>query len=375
MTFRTWPYDQATVGTYSADYQASYINELWGAYPTLYPNYGVRRGFTASVISGLNVRISSGAAMVNQHLVHSDANTDLAISANSSGNARIDLIVARIRTADSPNFGSLAVVTGSPSATPSAPSMVQTGTEWQIPILEVYVPNGAASFNLGSFKDVRKPMSPFEARAEPVGSMKLFTVYSSGSSNEPGSFDGEYECFLYADGRYIGGGNPGLVSSSLARGNPDAWPLFNLLWNTTGNTEFPMVSADASPAARGTSATADWFLNRYLPLPDLRGRVPVGPDSLGGSAANRITGAWADSIGGNAGEENHTLTQAELPAHTHSITVYDGAGGGSNLTPSTGSQVTPHVGATGSIGSGTAHNTVQPSIAIPYVVKFKYPGH
>lgn len=52
-------------------------------------------------------------------------------------------------------------------------------------------------------------------------------------------------------------------------------------------------------------------------LPDLRGRAVIGLDNLGGTPANRVTGAWADSLGGAAGAETHTLTQGEMPAHTH----------------------------------------------------------
>lgn len=57
-------------------------------------------------------------------------------------------------------------------------------------------------------------------------------------------------------------------------------------------------------------------------LPDMRGRTPVGLDNLGGTSANRITAAWADTAGGSGGVEEVTLTSAQsgVPAHTHGIT-------------------------------------------------------
>jgi microcystin-dependent protein len=370
MTVRAWPYAEATVGTYDETFQRTYINELWGSFPGLYPDYGVRRGLGLTTTAGLNVVVGTGAALINGHLVHNDAAATIAISANSSGNARIDLIVARIRTADSPNFGSLAVVNGTPSATPSAPSLVQTGTEWQIPLAEVYVANGAVALDDVTFKDVRKPMNPFEARENPIGIMKPFPLYSSLSPDQPGDFNGEYECFLFADGRYIGNGWLG-AGSELARDNYDTWHLYNFLWNITDDTYFPIVSQFGGAASRGASATADWFENKFLPLPDTRGRVIVSPDNLGGTAAGRLTSATFDNLGGAAGAETHTLTTAEMPVHNHGV-VTGLSGAGALQFAGAGASGTA---ATVNAGSGNAHNNVQPTIAIPFVIKFKHGGH
>ena len=61
-------------------------------------------------------------------------------------------------------------------------------------------------------------------------------------------------------------------------------------------------------------------------LPDLRGRVPFGSDTMGSSAAGRLTGARpggvAGALGSVGGEETHTLLQVETPVcpHKHSVT-------------------------------------------------------
>jgi microcystin-dependent protein len=53
-------------------------------------------------------------------------------------------------------------------------------------------------------------------------------------------------------------------------------------------------------------------------LPDLRGRFPVGKNAGTFSA-----------LGGTGGEETHTLTVPEMPAHTHPLIVTTlGKGGG-----------------------------------------------
>lgn len=52
-------------------------------------------------------------------------------------------------------------------------------------------------------------------------------------------------------------------------------------------------------------------------LPDLRGRVLLGRDNMGGSSANRVVNAQADAFGGNAGAETVALSSSEMPSHTH----------------------------------------------------------
>jgi microcystin-dependent protein len=107
-------------------------------------------------------------------------------------------------------------------------------------------------------------------------------------------------------------------------------------------------------------------------LPDLRGRAPVGKDNMGGSSANRITAAWADSLGGSGGEENHTLITAEIPPHNHPF--YGVNGGGSSQTR--GSYVTDSIatnfpsGIIGDTGGGGAHNNLQPGIALNFIIKY-----
>ena len=107
-------------------------------------------------------------------------------------------------------------------------------------------------------------------------------------------------------------------------------------------------------------------------LPDLRGRVVAGQDDMGGSSANRLTGVTGsvngDTLGGTGGAETHTLLTAEMPAHTHTTgdTLADtpGGGGTSTLRPNGGT-----TNSTGSTGGDGAHNNVQPTIILNYIIK------
>jgi microcystin-dependent protein len=56
-------------------------------------------------------------------------------------------------------------------------------------------------------------------------------------------------------------------------------------------------------------------------LPDMRGRVPAGPDAMGGSAANRLTNPAGSQIGGTLGAESHQLTIAQMPSHSHGMST------------------------------------------------------
>ncbi len=103
-------------------------------------------------------------------------------------------------------------------------------------------------------------------------------------------------------------------------------------------------------------------------LPDLRGR---SPRHIGGNP------------GGRAGEENHPLTTAEIPAHDHPVqgstnasdttdptdAVQGNAGGGRRpVTPYvTGNNLTPMV-ESGVTGSGAGHNNMQPFLTLTFVI-------
>ena len=128
-------------------------------------------------------------------------------------------------------------------------------------------------------------------------------------------------------------------------------------------------------------------------VPDLRGRVIAGYDSMGGSSANRLTnqsgGVEGDTIGAVGGAETHTLTEAQLAAHTHTASVtdpghthnYDQAQytfastnnatqvATSNSATATSSATTGITVSNANTGGGGAHNNVQPTIILPYIMR------
>ncbi|MBF0619726.1 MAG: tail fiber protein [Candidatus Omnitrophica bacterium] len=109
-------------------------------------------------------------------------------------------------------------------------------------------------------------------------------------------------------------------------------------------------------------------LSTTFNLPDLRGRTVVGLDNMGTGAANVIVGAWADKIGGTYGEEEHQLTIAEMPAHGHSFSYWATAGGGGSGWQLQINNVDGYRN-TDSTGGNVAHNNMQPSIALCWIIK------
>jgi microcystin-dependent protein len=97
----------------------------------------------------------------------------------------------------------------------------------------------------------------------------------------------------------------------------------------------------------------------HFNIPDLRGQTLLGQ----GAAVSGTT----YPLGGAGGEETHTLTVGEIPAHTHPysapITI-----GTILLPPLDAAAVNPFPATTGSTGGGAAHENRQPYQVVNYAI-------
>lgn len=105
-------------------------------------------------------------------------------------------------------------------------------------------------------------------------------------------------------------------------------------------------------------------------LPDLRGRVVAGKDNMGDTAAGRLTSAVAGStLGASGGAQTHTLSAGEMPAHAHTLNNSYADLPSEGIALNAGGGRAPSSYTTSSAGGGAAHNNVQPTIILNYMIK------
>ncbi|PTX92104.1 hypothetical protein DB346_24460 [Verrucomicrobia bacterium LW23] len=171
--------------------------------------------------------------------------------------------------------------------------------------------------------------------------------------------------YVMASGRTISDGSGG----GTERAHADCAALFALLWADWTNATAPIYSSAGGASTRGASANADWIAHKRISLPDLRGRVPVGKDDMGGAPANRMTaggaGLTGTTLGAGGGAQTHVLTVAQLASHPHTTGRVDpGAGFASGSTFTWTAPVN-----TGSAGGDQAHTNTQPSLILNYIIR------
>lgn len=174
---------------------------------------------------------------------------------------------------------------------------------------------------------------------------------------------------------------------------PYAGDIAPLGWLRCDGTEVSKAQYPRLFASLGDTYGTPVNSNNFI-LPDLRGRTIIGAgDGLG--LSNRV-------LGSTGGQETHTLTESEIPGHTHTGTTESNgdhnhtvsntvqktgnntpgsldneSGGGSEIDCiSTSTTTTSTAGAhthtftTNSTGSGLAHNNMQPFITLNYIIRY-----
>lgn len=339
MTETSWPFDSGTVD----ETTWSRMARVWGGTGIVgYPGDTNAQVYGDS--SGRQVKIRAGQAQVQGHHWRSDAEVTKAIAANASGNPRIDRIVLRLDP--SANTLALAVLEGTPGATPSAPALTQTesGT-YELSLATVAVANGASTISAGNVTEERTHIAD---RGVPTGTLTPF----AGTSAPAG--------YLIADGTAV-----------------------------SRNTYSQLYAAIGTTYGVGDGTTT-------FNLPDIRGNVVAGADA---------SQTEFNAVGKKGGVKKHTLATSELPAHGHVIPEHghaaavhasgdipaqmsnDGGTGTGTQAARRGTDTGSSAGIRGSnhahgitvynqaaywsqnTGGGAAHQNLQPYIALNYIIK------
>lgn len=99
-------------------------------------------GLAVTAGTGLTVSVATGKAFIGQKWIKNDAAMTLTIT-TAADQARIDAVVLRRNTTN--RVCEIAVKTGTPSASPSAPAMTRTSTTYEMALAYVNVAAGATS--------------------------------------------------------------------------------------------------------------------------------------------------------------------------------------------------------------------------------------
>ena len=145
--------------------------------------------------------------------------------------------------------------------------------------------------------------------------------------------------------------------------SPEGWLLCDgTAYSTSTHPEYEDLYAAIQNAYGGSDGTD-------FQVPNLKGRMPVGLDS--GQTE-------FDAMGETGGSKTHALTEAEMPAHTHTLKTYQKSNNtngvaayppsGSNSASPTGGEYTGD--SVQSAGSGTAHENMPPFLVVNYIIKY-----
>lgn len=163
---------------------------------------------------------------------------------------------------------------------------------------------------------------------------------------------------------------------------------FNLATSRANAYSATKINTSGTQSGTHTLNDCPWGLgdgSTTFNIPDMRGYAPAGSDSIGGTVASRLTKAQTQGVYGNrgatGGEQGHQLVTAELASHTHQENFPQTNNAGSENNPgsyfgqmiytnnaSHTSQFDGSAMTTNATGSDTAHNVVQPTAVLNYII-------
>lgn len=232
--------------------------------------------------SGLTINVRPGTAFVrgstvaNQgmYVIRSTANEPIThTTAPTGGNSRIDLVILEVvdgqvtgaGTAPANNLARVRIVAGTAGTSPSAPALPASS----LLLGTVTLTSGLATIATGNISNGRN---------------------------------------LGGRGPHIGDVRVALSSTMLKYGEI---PMAGQAISRTTYADLFEIYGTLHGAGDGSTT---------FNVPDMRGRMTIGLDNLGGNSLNLITDAAADVIGGAGGVASLVLVANQIPAHQHPIT-------------------------------------------------------
>lgn len=311
---------------------------------------------SASSPAAMTVSVAAGDAWVQGCHYISDAAVTLTIDAAETALNRIDRIVLRndIRGA---RTITLAVLKGTPAISPSGTDLTRTADMWELCIASVYIAAGVTSITAGNITDRRDDVT-FCGKASPKA-VRYANIMSGAALDMNGYLiKGVATPASAQDGVNLAYRNTRALQEPIGIVDVFAGSTIPTGWLECTGAAVSRTTYAALFAVIGTTFGAGDGSTTFN-TPDLRGRSVVGYKS---------TDSNFNAIGKTGGTKTHTLTIAELPAHTHTgcpaITVT--AAGATSTASSYASETTA---TSGSAGTGGSHNNLPPYIVMKMIIK------
>jgi microcystin-dependent protein len=372
MTFEKSLWSQDPSVGFAARVDRMLIAALWdegvlGAAALKVSQRAAGANFSVDVAVGSIVITGDDQTNQGNYLAKCTALENITISAAPGSNSRYDIVVVRHRDSNAGGVGTsagqttatiadfnsgISVIAGTAAASPTVPAVPNTCA-----LIAVIGPitSATSAITTALIHDATTGTGPTEA----AGARR-----PAGRRTTPGEI---------------------VFQSAASPLTPSGWGL------CAGQAVSRTTYADLFAAIGTTYGAGDG--STTFNLPDLRGRVPVGLDNMGGTDAGRLTAS--NTLGGSGGAETHTLSSAEIPAHTHPIdhdhaasnlrtTVAEvivggnagdaGTLGGSALAQGTGTNLyvdlANFTGNSGNnTGGGGAHNNLQPYLLLNAIIR------
>ena len=308
---------------------------------------------------GLSVNVAAGSCHINGAFGVETEQKSFELEAASVSNDRIDTVVARLDLSIEKRSLELDVLKGTPSASPTRPSLTRNETVWELGLADVRVPKGATTISQATVTDTRLEdarcgaVTPFAeldtttlflqlqaATDEAVEAMKdaLDGTLAGDLSTYRQSLKVEQEIPQGSDlNSYTSAGNFGcsvednVAGLSNKPGNlNETFFLFvhdcggaimqEILGAETGGRWYRQGTGEWSEAFGGDSIKK-WLLDNVYRVGYVWiSYVNESPANLIGGTWTPITGVFPrfNSATGTGGSDSVTLTVSQMPVHSHS---------------------------------------------------------
>ena len=115
--------------------------------------YSAPTNIQVSTANGLAISVAAGSAWINGYRYENTEDLNIPLTTANGSNPRIDRIVVRLSQIS--RTIQIAVVDGTPAATPAAPALTRTSDIYELGIADVLVPTAATSIVANNITDTR----------------------------------------------------------------------------------------------------------------------------------------------------------------------------------------------------------------------------